>query len=181
MRRIGLELKKALSVLRKGGVLVCPTDTVYGLVCDARNKKAVKRLYKIKKRPRTKPLPIFVSGVEMAKTLAKINPRQEKYLKKVWPGAVTAVLPKKRGQGAIGLRVPKHDFILDLVQRIGPLTGTSANISGQPASTRVKEVVRQFENQKLQPDLIIDGGNLKRNKPSKVVDIRVFPPKILRI
>lgn len=167
--------------IKKGKVVVCPTDTVYGLVCDAANKKAVERLFKIKKRPKEKQIPIFVKDIAMAKKLAEINKEQEDFLKKVWPGKVTAVLKKKNGKGTIGLRIPNHKFVLSLAKYVNrPLTGTSANISGNKASTKIKEVLKQFEGQKYQPDLVIDKGNLPKSKPSTVIDLTVSPHKILR-
>lgn len=173
-------IKEAIKLIKKGEIVISPTDTVYGLICDATNKKTVKRLFKIKKRPREKPIPIFVKDIEMAKKLAKINPKQEKFLKKVWPGKVTVVL-KSKDKKTIGLRIPNYKFINQLLSIINkPLTGTSANISGKPASTRIKEVIRQFQNQKHQPDLIIDAGNLKPAKPSMVIDLTSSKIKILR-
>jgi L-threonylcarbamoyladenylate synthase len=173
-------IKKAVRAIKEGKVLVCPTDTVYGLVCNAANKKAVEKIYKIKNRPKSRLLPIFVNNIGMAKKLVKIDSRQEKYLKKVWPGPVTAILRKKRGSGTIGIRMPHYGFVLNLVKHIGPLAETSANISGQPASTKIKEVLKQFEGRKYQPDLIIDAGDLPKNKPSKVVDLTVYPFRVIR-
>ena len=173
-------LKKAVKAIREGKILVCPTDTVYGLVCDAANKKAVEKLFKIKKRPRNKPIPIFVRDIKMAKKLAKIDKEKELFLKQVWPGKVTVVL-KSKNQGKIGLRIPKYKWLLGLAEQLNrPLTGTSANISGRPASTKIKEVFRQFRGQKHQPDLVINAGDLKKSKPSTVIDLTVWPPKILR-
>ena len=172
--------EKAIEAIRAGKILVCPTDTAYGLVCDATNKKALKRLYKIKKRPPNKPIPIFVNNIKNAKKLAKIRSQQEKYLKGVWPGKVTVVL-KRKGGGTIGLRIPKYHFLLNLLRRLHcPLTGTSANISGKPVSINIREVIKQFKGKKHQPDLFIDAGNLPKNKPSKVVDLIIWPPKTLR-
>jgi len=180
MEIIKPNLKKAVKSIREGKVLVCPTDTVYGLVADATNEKAVEKIYKIKKRSREKPIPIFVKDIEMAKSLAKISPDQEKFLKKVWPGKITVVLQSK-DKGTIGLRIPKYKFLLDLIKHIDrPLTGTSANISGKPPSTKIKEVISQFKSQKYQLDLILDAGNLPKSKPSTVLDLTKFPPKILR-
>ncbi|MBI2450142.1 MAG: threonylcarbamoyl-AMP synthase [Candidatus Nealsonbacteria bacterium] len=169
-------LKKVIKAIKEGKVIICPTDTVYGLICDAGNKEAVARLYKIKKRPKNKLIPIFVSDIKMAKKLAEINPRQEKFLKRVWPGPVTAVFHYKKP----GIRIPNYKFVLDLVKHTGPLAETSANISGQPASTKIKEVIKQFEGKRHQPDLAVDAGNLKKAKPSKVIDLTIWPPKILR-
>ncbi|MDP1538608.1 MAG: L-threonylcarbamoyladenylate synthase [bacterium] len=193
-------INKIVKEIKKGKVIVCPTDTVYGLIADATNKKAVNRLFKIKKRPKTKPIPIFVKDLKMARELAKINKKQEKFLKSAWPGKVTAVLERTLlrpsgfgGQGktrirlygvakeTIALRIPKYELLLSLAKQLNrPLTGTSANISGKLASTKIKEVLQQFQNQKHQPDLIIDIGNLKPAKPSTIIDLTGSDPKILR-
>lgn len=192
-----MQILKIVKVIREGGVVVCPTDTVYGLVGDATNKRAVEKIFKIKKRPKNKPLPIFVKDIKMAKELAEISKKQEKFLKKIWPGKTTVVLksqitnyksqanPKFKIYGinkkTIALRIPNYGLLLDLVKQLSrPLTGTSANVSGQPASGEIKKVLKQFENKKYQPDLIIDEGNLSKSKPSKIIDLIVFPPKILR-
>ena len=176
MKIIKPDIKIAVRAIKEGDVLICPTDTVYGLVCLASDKKAVERLYKIKNRPRNKLIPVFVSDIKMAKKIAKIDSKQEKYLKKVWPGPVTVVFHYKKP----GIRIPNHKFVLSLIKRIGPLAESSANISGKPASTKIKEVLRQFEGRKHQPDLAIDAGNLPKSKPSKVIDLTIWPPKILR-
>ena len=180
MDTIKPNIRRAIKAIRAGKILVCPTDTVYGMVCDATNKKALNRLYRVKKRPLNKPVPIFINNIKTAKKLAKISPQQEKYLKSIWPGKVTVVLKKKRGRGTIGLRIPKHPFLLRLLRVNCPLTGTSANISGRPVSTNIKEVIKQFKSKKHQPDLLIDAGALSKNKPSKVIDLTIWPPKILR-
>lgn len=173
-------LKTAIESIKGGEVIVCPTDTIYGLIGDATNKKAVDKVFRIKKRPKTKPIPIFVKDLKMAKRLAKIGEEEEKYLKKVWPGKVTAVLKKKRGKGTIGLRIPNHQWLLNLVKQLNcPLTGTSANISGKPPSGNIKEVLKQFKGQKHQPDLVVEAGVLF-GKPSTVIDLTTFPYKILR-
>jgi len=175
-------VKEVAKSIKNGRIIVCPTDTVYGLICDATNKKAVNKLFKIKKRPAKKPIPIFIKDIKTAKNLAKIDLDQEKFLKKVWPGAVTAVLKSKKGKKTIGLRIPNYQLILDLLKNVNhPLTGTSANISGKPPSIKIKEVLKQFASQKHQPDLVLDAGDLSRSKPSTVIDLTVLPPKILRI
>ena len=173
-------VKEAVRSIKSGQVIICPTDTVYGLVCDAINKKAVDKLFKIKKRPAEKPLPLFINNIRMAKKLVSINKVQEYFLRKAWPGKVIVVLKKKNG--TLGLRMPKHKLVLKLIEHTNrPLTGTSANISGQPASIKIKEVLQQFTNQQYQPDLVLDAGNLKKSRPSIVIDLTVLPPKILRI
>ncbi|MEK7503530.1 MAG: L-threonylcarbamoyladenylate synthase [Patescibacteria group bacterium] len=176
MEVISPDLKRAARAIENGDVLVCPTDTVYGLICDAENKKAVEKIYKIKQRPKNKLIPIFTSDIKMAKKLTKINSRQEKFLKQVWPGPVTAVFHYKKP----GIRVPNHKFLLHLIKRVGPLAETSANISGEPPTTKIKEVLKYFKARKYQPDLVLDAGDLKPAKPSQVIDLTGPEPVILR-
>lgn len=177
--------------IKEGKVLVCPTDTVYGLLADATNEKAVKRVFKVKKRPKGKPIPIFVNDIKMAKKLAFIDKSQENFLKKYWPGKVTTVLRRRKDCGlpkilfgriqTIGLRIPDYKLVNMLLAKLNrPLTGTSANISGEPPSTKIKEVINQFKNQKAQPDLILDSGNLKLSLPSTVIDLTERKLQILR-
>ena len=175
--------------IKDGKVLVCPTDTVYGLLADATNQRAVERVFKTKKRPKGKPIPIFVRDIKMAKNFAFINKDQEKFLKKFWPGKVTFVLKRKNklpkilfGKAkTIGLRIPNYKLIKNLLEKLNrPLTGTSANISGKPSSIKIKEVIKQFKNKKFQPDLVLDAGNLKFSLPSTVIDLTGKKPKILR-
>jgi len=186
-----IDLKNLAREIKKGRVIVCPTDTVYGLLADATNKKAVEKIFKIKKRPKTKPLPIFIKDLETTKRLAIIDKNQERFLKKAWPGKITAVLKRKAAnrkqkiygidKKTIALRISKYKLVLELLKAINkPLTGTSANISGKPATTKIKDILRQFQNKKFQPDLILNTGNLKSSKPSKVIDFTGKRPKILR-
>ena len=181
-------------LIREGKVLVCPTDTVYGLIADATNKKAVDKIFKIKKRPRNKPIPVFIKDLKTAQKLALINKNQEKFFKKAWPGKITVVLKRKEGKQIYGidkktiaLRVPNYKLVNILLKKLKcPLIGTSANISGKPASTEIKEVLKQFTlrrgsgQEKYQIDLVIDVGNLPKSRPSLVIDLTKEPPKILR-
>ncbi len=181
-------LVEAVSIIKSHGVVLCPTDTVYGLIADANSEVAIKKIFKIKKRDIKKPLPIFVKNLKMAKSLAILSSKQEETLKEVWPGKVTVILKaksKKMPRGIfgknyqIGLRVPNYQLLNLLLKRIDcPLAQTSANISGEKASTKISEVLKQFTNQKNQPDLILDIGDLKESLSSSVVDLINF--KILR-
>ena len=179
IRKIVPEIVEAF---KNGKVLVIPTETVYGLLADATNDEAVEKVFRIKKRPRTKAIAVFIRSIREAKKLAFINKKQEKFLKKVWPGKVTVILKRKPNCGLskklfankkiIGLRISSSRLINKLVKEINkPLTTTSANISGKPASTKIKEVLKQFAKNKIKPDLIIDAGNLPKNRPSKVIDL----------
>lgn len=182
-------IEKIAGLILKGKVLVLPTDTVYGLICDATNQKAVKKLLRVKKRLGKKPIPIFVRDIKAAKELAEISKNQERFLKKVWPGKVTVVLKRKNNlpqilfgnKKTIGLRIPNYKLINQLLLIINrPLAETSSNISGLPASIRIKDIIKQFQDKKFQPDLILDAGNLKPSKPSQVIDLTGAKPKILR-
>ncbi|MFH1510006.1 MAG: L-threonylcarbamoyladenylate synthase [Candidatus Nealsonbacteria bacterium] len=183
-----VKIKELADTLREGLVIVCPTDTVYGMICDVRNKKSVNKLFKIKERDKQKFIPFFVKDIKMAKSLAKINKEQNAFLKKVWPGKITVILEKKKGKKLYGvdnkkiaLRVSDHKLIKALFRNINfPLSGTSANVSNKKSAINVKEVLDQFKGKKILPDLIIDGGRLDNRKSSTIFDLTVKPFKILR-
>ena len=171
-------IKEIITALKNGAVLVCPTDTVYGLACDALNEKAVEKIYKIKKRPKNKPLSVFVKDLKMAKEIAEIGEKQEKILKKYWPGKFTFVLNKKNKKGTIALRIPKYKFLNDLLKKINnPLAQTSANISGQLPLIKISDIISQFGKLDI---LAIDAGDLKKSKPSKIIYLTSNKIKILR-
>ena len=178
IKRSPKALNKTVFFLKKGGVVICPTDTVYGFLTDVTNKKAIEKIYKIKKRPKSKPLPVFVKDLKMAKDLAKIDEKQAKILKKFWPGKYTFRLkrkPSKKLYGVdkktIAIRIPKHKFLNDLLKKINrPLVQTSVNISTQEPLKNIDRIIAAFGKNKLL-DLIIDGGNVKSAKPSKIIDL----------
>ena len=178
----------AVQLLKKGKVIVFPTDTVYGMLADATNKQAVEEIFKIKKRNRKKSLPIFVKNIKEAKKIAWISKEQEIFLKSVWPGKVTAVLKRKKkrklfglNKETIALRIPDYQPIQFLLDKTGlPLIGTSANISGRPSSTEIKKLINQFKDQKNHPQLIFSASDLKAVRPSKIIDLTGPKLKILR-
>ena len=180
---------RATDSIKKGGVIVCPTDTVYGLLCDATNKKAVEKIFEIKKRDRSKKFPIFVKDIGQAKEIAFLNEKQERILRESWPGRITFVLKGKEGKlsflfsvdNTIALRIPKHNLVNKILEKTGkPLAQTSANISGEPAPTKIREVINHFKDEENQPDLIINAGNLPENKPSTIIDLTEDKIKTLR-
>lgn len=181
-------IETAIEAIKQGKVIVCPTDTVYGLLADATNKKAVERLFKIKKRPKGKAVPIFVKDLKMAREIAVVRKSQEKFLKKIWPGKVTIILKKRAkikifgiDQKTIGLRIPNYKLVNLLLGKLNrPMIGTSANISGEPASTKIQEVIAQFAKRSIKPDLVIDASNLSLSKPSVVMDLTGREKKIIR-
>jgi len=190
-KKLDMEIIEKISdCLKNGKIIICPTDTIYGLICDATDKKAVLRIFKIKKRPKGKPIAIFAKNIKMAKKFAKISKTKGIFLKN---NKITGIFEVKKqakkllvkgivSQGKIGIRIPKYRLINKLFENINfPIAQTSANISGKPGSVKIKVVLNQFKNQKNQPDLVFDAGNLKPAKPSRVIDLTVLKPKILRL
>lgn len=175
------KIKEAVKILESGGVVVLPTDTVYGLAADARNKKAVEKIFEIKGRSRAKALPVFISSFEMLDEIAPVEcGRTRDFLKKIWPGKITCVLKAKKG-GTIGVRMPNCDLVLRIVGKLGrPVTGTSANVSGGKEHLKISGLLRELKKLKAQPDFILEAGDLPSSKPSTVLDCAVWPPKILR-
>jgi len=183
------EVMREIQVLLKAGkVVACPTDTVYGLLADATNRDAVARIFQIKGREKEKPLSVFVKDIAAAKELAEISPEQELYLRDVWPGNVTVLLESRhklpeffQKEGKVGIRIPRHPLLNEILENFGnPLTGTSANVSGQPPCLDSKEVLAQFQEREFQPDVLLDAGKLPEARPSTVIDITKTPPEILR-
>ena len=174
--------------IQLGGTVVAPTDTVYGILADATNKKAIEKIFAIKNRSKEKPLPIFVKNMAMAGKLVKISPNQKKFLEEKWPGKFTFRMERKKTQKLFGideetaaLRIPFHPFINSLLETLNlPLCATSANISGQAASGKIDEVLRQFHGKIIIPDLAVNAGDLPQSKPSAIIDLTQTPPKIIR-
>lgn len=180
-------LLETVQVLKRGGVVVVPTDTVYGLVADASNEKAIERIFSVKMRGKDKPLGVFVSDFDMMDSVALADEKTKELIGRF--GSVTAVLPARgwmpmplraeRGL-TIGVRIPNHPFLQRLMKSFGgPLAQTSANISGREAYTEIQKVREDFEGGE-EPDLVIDAGNLPEQVPSAVVDFTKAPPRILR-
>jgi len=154
-------VREITSALNAGEVVAIPTDTVAGLICDYHNKSAKMEIFRLKKRPEEKILPIFISSISEVKKLVPVNRRQEKFMEKVWPGKVTCVLKKDVG----GFRIPGDKFILKLLQKFGgPLLQTSANISGElPAGGPPSTVVDiTGEDLKILREGAVSGEELQR-------------------
>lgn len=179
---------EAVEVLKEGGVVVYPTDTVYGLGTNACEDKAVEQIYKIKKRMSNNPLPILVRDMKWAKEIALIPTKLEKILTNVWPGAVTVILPGRgvisklaNGGSTVALRIAKHPLVDMILSKFGyPLTGTSANISTKGGADDPELIMAAFRNQIWQPDLVIDAGRMASNTPSTIIDFSEIKPKIVR-
>jgi L-threonylcarbamoyladenylate synthase len=166
-------LKKAINILKSGGVIAFPTETVFGIGALLSQPKAIRRIYKIKKRTRSKPLQVLVASLRQAKELGKFSDQAEKLAKKSWPGPLTLVVYKTSkvpklitgGTNKVGLRIPAHRMILKLIRAVGPIVATSANEAGEKPALTVNEV-----KQKLPALDYILPGRVKHGKASRVID-----------
>ena len=178
-------LSKATELLLKGEVIAFPTDTVYGVGASIRHSHAIERIYTIKKRDKSKAIPILVGNINALEEIAaNINKATQKLAETFWPGPLTLIvnrspsLPKSISPyPTIGVRMPNHPFTLSLLQKAGPLAATSANISGKPSTSTALEVLQQLEGR---IPLILDGEKTPGGIPSTVVDCTAGTPKIFR-
>jgi L-threonylcarbamoyladenylate synthase len=180
-------LVEAVEILRAGGVVAFPTETFYGLGTDARRKEAVEKIFRIKGRNFQTPISVIVDNDREAIPLVAELPAAAKILmQQFWPGALTmlfaaspAVLPRlTAGTGKIGIRVSSHPVARLIAERLaGPLTATSANLSGGPECSTADEVIRVF-GESL--DAVIDGGTTAGGLGSTILDVTVSPPLIRR-
>ncbi len=185
-----LEFRTIIKVLKKGGLVIFPSDTVYGALVDATNKEAVTKLLQFKNRPPGKAISIFVADFKMAEFYVAIKNKEKKILTELLPGPLTIVLPSKHRtdrrleseKGTLGIRLPLYNPILRLVtQYKKPLTATSANLGGYSTHYSIDSLLKQLPKKKQEMiDLIVDSGKLPYNKPSTVVDLSEEKLKILR-
>jgi len=177
-------LVKAAEIVIEGGLIVYPTDTVYGLGCNPYDREAVERLLKVKDRE-GKPLPVLVSGYHEAFRIARFNLQALKLAGALWPGPLTMVLPRKPaapphvgGGPSIGVRIPGDKWTRLLISFCGgSLVGTSANLSGEKPAENAEEA-KEVLGDKV--DLILDGGKARLGRASTVVEISQGEIKILR-
>lgn len=171
--------------------MVYPTDTAYGLAVDATNAKAVKQLFALKGRQFKNPIHVIPPSKAWVEKLVKLNTPAKKLIENLLPGPLTLVLPLKisgtswkllsAGTKTLGIRRPDNKMALDLATLLmKPITTTSANVSGQPNCYSVAEVKKQFAKMKVKPDYYLNGGKLKKTKPSTVVAVAETYVKILR-
>lgn len=181
-------MKEAVVVLQRGGVVVYPTDTLYGLGADISNKKAIEKVYKIKGRKFNKPLLILVSSKKQINKFAYLNKTAEKVINKFLPGPLTLILKKKKivsvkitgRKKTVGVRLPKNKTAINLAKKLGrPITTTSANIAGAKTPMSGQAIYNHFKKQKYQPDLILDAGELN-GKPSTILNFSEKRVKIIR-
>ena len=182
-------LRKAARLIRKGAVIVCPTDSGYALAANALDTRAVVKVFNLKGRAYSNPIHVAVNSLEMTERYAHINPEAEQLAHSFLPGALTMVLPRKEvvpsllvaGRDTIGIRIPDNRVILDLASITDlPITATSANVSGQPTPYSVPEVLNLLGEAVEQVALILDQGSIVSRGLSTIVDLTVSPPQLLR-
>jgi L-threonylcarbamoyladenylate synthase len=179
-------LDRAAAILREGGLVAYPTDTVYGLAADPANAEGVRKLSEAKNRNPSQPMPHLIANTEMAADIAAdVSPAAQALMRAFWPGGLTIVLHKAQSYASaasgttIGLRVPDHAVPRGLSRLLGgPITGTSANVAGGPEPLSADDV-RTFLGDAV--DLVIDGGQCPGDRPSTVIDCTMDPPKLLRL
>jgi tRNA threonylcarbamoyl adenosine modification protein (Sua5/YciO/YrdC/YwlC family) len=167
-------LQRAARMLRSGGVVAFPTDTVYGLGASADDEVAQKRIYQIKGRPVGLPLILMVAAESQLDGLVHVDSRAETYMRKWWPGPLTLVL-HAFGGGTLGVRIPKHDVALELLRHAGPLMTTSANLHGQDPAMSAAEA-----GELAGVMAVVDGGAAPGGTASTVVDLTGPEPHVLR-
>ncbi len=166
-------LKQALAVLRAGGVIAFPTETVFGIGALISKKTAVRRIFRMKKRPLSKPLQVLVADLKQARKLGRFGPKALALAKASWPGPLTLVVRKKRavpswvvsGGKTVGIRIPDHKTAIALLRLSGPLAATSANLSEARPALTAKDVKNSLQN----VDYIVP-GRVKTGVASKVID-----------
>ena len=181
------QVEQGISILKKGGIVAFPTDTVYGLGAAVNLPQAVERVYQVKERPKNMPLPLLLADKSQIEEVAEpVPPIAWLLAAKFLPGALTIVLFKSRavpdtvtgGGKTVAIRIPAHPIPLALARGVGtPIVGTSANLSGKPSALTAEEVYTQLGNK---VDLIIDGGRCPDGKESTIVDLTGETPLVLR-
>jgi L-threonylcarbamoyladenylate synthase len=184
--------------LNEGKTIVYPTDTVYGIGCLATSKKAINKVFKIKKIKPPRSFIILIKSYCMLHELCYVSKAQEKYIRNIWPPTTRDAhnpdykyakqpttfilngrgnLPKEiLGEGSsVAVRLPKNDFLIKILKKVNqPLISTSLNVTGKPVLADLQKINKYFG--KNQPDLIVDAGKIKKTKPSQIIDLRNLLP-----
>lgn len=180
----------AVAILERGGIVVYPTETSYGMGCDATNAAAVERIFVIKQRSQVKGLSSILPSLEDATKYIQLRPYTKRLVEYYWPGPLTIVAPKVassplaplcENSGTHAVRVSSHPVAAALARKLGrPVVATSANVSGKPDVYDPAQVVSAFAEVDEQPDAYIDGGILPAVPPSTIVQVRPEGINVLR-
>ena len=165
-------------VIRNGGIVAFPTETVYGLAANLLDDKAVEKLYSIKSRPRSKPFTVHIADVGIIKRMGcRLTGSAERLIKKFWPGPLTIILKSRNGR-PVGFRMPANAAALELISASGvPVVAPSAYISGRRPPTSARGALKDLDGK---IDIVLDAGRTKVGVESTVIDITASPPVILR-
>ncbi len=186
-----IDINEIASELRNGAVIVYPTETCYGLGCDATNEVAVQKIFDIKKRQKDKPVLVVVPDIDMIMQHIEWSPTLETIANRYWPGALTAVVdlvpehPFVSGvfgsDNTIAFRVTAHSLAAELSEQLGkPLVSTSANIAAQESAYDAESILNMFQDEENQPDIFIDAGTLPHQSPSTIIKIEHGEMIVLR-
>ena len=179
-------LEEIMDILKNDGVIIFPTDTVYGLACDCYSEKAIERIFEMKNRARNKPICVLTNSVEKMKTVATVKEKEKELIDKYMPGALTIILDKKEdtppiltaGLNTIGVRIPNNEIALKILEQYPhPLATTSVNESGEAAGVDVKDFITTFDGK---VDAIIDGGKTELQVASTIIRVEKDEIKVLR-
>lgn len=181
------KLKKPAEIIKNGGIVVFPTETVYGIGVNGLNEEAIKKLYDVKQRPLDKPISLLVSNMQMIESIAKdITVLEYKLMEAFFPGPFTIVLKKKKvvpdiltaNQDTVGIRMPEGEIARKLIEYANvPIATPSANISGEASGTNLNDIMKDFKNK---VDYFVDGGESKLGIASTIVKVVDGVPHILR-
>lgn len=180
-------LKEPAQIIKKGGIVIFPTETVYGIGTNGLDENAIKKLYEVKQRPLNKPISLLVNNIEMVEKIAKnITEVEYKLMERFFPGPLTIILEKRdivpdiltSNTNTIGIRMPSGEIAKKLIEFAGvPIATSSSNISGRPSGTNITDIKKDFEGK---VDCFIDNGESELGIPSTVIRIIDNIPHILR-
>ncbi len=178
----------APEIIKNGGLVAVPTETVYGLAASGLDSDAVAKIYEVKNRPEVKPISLLVSGMEDVEKFCRDIPREAYTMaEKFWPGPLTMILWRKptvpdivtSGGETVGVRCPDHEVTLDIIRKAGvPLAAPSANLSGCPSPKNIEQVLEYFDGK---IECAVDGGQCSVGIESTIVDMTQATPRILRM
>ncbi len=180
-----VNIEEVKNILEKGGIIIYPTETLYGIGAKYDDKKALKKIFEIKKRPSEKSFPLIIDLKHLELVAENIPDFAWELIEKYWPGPLTIILPAKAGlpkeitkNGTVAVRMPGESFALKLIKELPfPITATSANSSQMPPADCIEKVLEYFKDEEI--ELIIDGGKLF-GIPSTIIDVTVNPPRMIR-
>lgn len=178
-------MKEIVEVIKNGGVVIMPTDTIYGIIADATNEKAIQKVYEMKKRNENKPMLMLVNGIKMLNQyVSSINDIENKLIDELWPGALTIIFNKKNvsdlltgGLGTVGIRYPDNELLINIMNELNvPLLSTSVNVSGDASATCIDNINESILNN---VDYVYNVGECK-GEASTIVVVKGSELRVLR-